>query len=120
LAHLGKHLSYQRVQVCGTKRRLEIVIPFNAPPDAPTMLLLDDGSQLGDASAIVESLPNCDQYTLQGDAFSRAIRGEIELPYGVEDAVQNMRAIEAMFRSEQSGRLGECVLLSVALRNQFP
>ncbi len=41
---------------------------------------------------------------LQGEAFSRAIRGEIELPYGVEDAVQNMRIIDALFRSEKSGR----------------
>ena len=109
----GRHLdftvstqcaAYQRVQVCGSKQRLEIVIPFNAPPDVPTTLLLDDGSQLGGTSAIVESLPICDQYALQGDAFARTIRGEIELPYGVEDAVQNMRAIEALFRSEQSGR----------------
>jgi predicted dehydrogenase len=95
---------YQRVQVCGTKRRLEIVIPFNAPPDAITTLLLDDGSQPGGASAIRETVPACDQYALQGDAFSRAIRGDCALPYGVEDAVQNMRVIEALFRSEKSGR----------------
>jgi predicted dehydrogenase len=109
----GRHLDftistqsapYQRVQVCGTKRRLEIVIPFNAPPDAAVTLLLDDGSKLGNASAIAETVPACDQYTLQGDAFSRAIRGEIALPYGVEDAVKNMQAIEALFRSENTGR----------------
>ena len=41
---------------------------------------------------------------LQGEAFSRAIRGEIELPYGVEDAIRNMRVIDALFRSEKSGR----------------
>jgi predicted dehydrogenase len=108
----GRHLNftvatqttpYQRVQVCGDKRRLEIIIPFNAPADAPTTLRLDDGSQLGDAGACVETIPACDQYTLQGDAFSRAIRGEIALPYGVEDAVQNMRTIDALFRSEKSG-----------------
>jgi len=41
---------------------------------------------------------------LQGEAFSRAVRGEIELPYGVEDAVRNMRVLDALFRSEKSGR----------------
>ena len=45
-----------------------------------------------------------DQYQLQGEAFSRAVRGEIALPYGIEDAIANMRVIDALFRSERSGR----------------
>jgi predicted dehydrogenase len=94
---------YQRVQVCGTKRRLEIMIPFNAPPDTITTLRLDDGSRLGDAGVVAETVPACDQYTLQGEAFSRAIRGEVDLPYGVDDAMRNMRVIAALFRSEKSG-----------------
>jgi hypothetical protein len=53
---------------------------------------------------VAETLPACDQYTLQGDAFSKVVRGEMPLPYGVDDAVQNMRIIDAMFRSEMSGR----------------
>jgi predicted dehydrogenase len=109
----GRHLDfsvstqsvpYQRVQICGTKKRLEIRIPFNAPPNEATVLLLDDGSQLDGSSIVTETLPPCDQYTLQGEAFSRVVRGELPLPYGVADAVQNMRIIEALFRSEKSGR----------------
>ena len=49
-------------------------------------------------------LPESDQYQLQGEAFSRAVRGEIALPYGVEDAIANMRVIDALFRSERSGK----------------
>jgi predicted dehydrogenase len=49
-------------------------------------------------------LPESDQYMLQGEAFSRAVRGEIELPYGIEDAVRGMRVIDALFRSERSQR----------------
>ncbi|MFT3849025.1 MAG: Gfo/Idh/MocA family oxidoreductase [Propionivibrio sp.] len=98
---------HQRVHVVGTKKRLEIEIPFNAPPMAATRIFIDDGSVLGDASAINEMLPPCDQYTLQGEAFSRAVRGEIPLPYGVEDAIHNMRVIDALFRSEKSGRWEE-------------
>ena len=109
----GRHLDftvstqavpYQRVQISGTKKRLEIRIPFNAPPDATTTLLLDDGSQLDGSTIVAETVPACDHYTLQGDAFARAVRGETALPYGVADAVQNMRIIEALFRSETSGR----------------
>ena len=53
---------------------------------------------------MTETLPPCDQYQLQGEAFSRAVRGEIVLPYGIEDAIANMRVIDALFRSELSGR----------------
>ena len=95
---------YQRVQICGTKGRIEVQIPFNAPQGARTLLFLDDGSALDGSSVRTETLPESDQYQLQGEVFSRAVRGEIELPYGVEDAVRNMRVIDALFRSEKSGR----------------
>jgi predicted dehydrogenase len=94
---------YQRVQLAGTKGRIEIQIPFNAPPGGATRIFVDDGSALDGAGIAVETLPPCDQYTLQGDAFSRAIRGETPLPYGVDDAIANMRVIDALFRSEKSG-----------------
>jgi predicted dehydrogenase len=98
---------YQRVQICGTRGRIEIQIPFNAPQGGATRILLDDGTSLDGASIATETLPACDQYTLQGEAFSRAVRGEIDLPYGVEDAVANMRVIDALFRSEKSSRWEE-------------
>jgi predicted dehydrogenase len=97
-------VAYQRLQLIGTQKRLEIRIPFNAPLGEATQIFIDDGSQLGDASSVAESLPACDQYTLQGEVFSKVVRGEMPLPYGVDDAVQNMRIIEAMFRSERSNR----------------
>ena len=107
--HLGFTVStqcvrFQRVEVCGPRGRIEVRVPFNAPQGGATRLLLDDGAELDDAAATVETIPPCDQYTLEAEAFSRAVRGEIELPYGVEDAVANMRVIDALFRSEKSGR----------------
>ena len=95
---------FQRVQAIGTKQRLDLVIPFNAPLGGTTDLLLDDGSQIGGVSALRETLPACDMYTLQGDAFSQAVRGEMPLPYGLDDAICNMRIIDALFKSDQSGR----------------
>jgi predicted dehydrogenase len=109
----GRHLDFtvstqcapfQRMQICGSKGRIEIQIPVNAPQGARTMLFLDDGGALDGSSVRTETVAASDQYMLQGEAFSRAIRGEIELPYGVEDAVRNMRVIDALFRSEKSGR----------------
>jgi predicted dehydrogenase len=92
---------YQSIQVFGTKKRLEILIPFNAPQGEPTSLLIDDGSTLDRSSARRETLPPCDQYTEQADAMARAIRGGPALPYGVEDAIQNMRILDALAESER-------------------
>lgn len=112
----GRHLDFtvstqcvpfQRTQICGSKGRIEIQIPVNAPQGAKTLLFVDDGSSLDGSSVRTETLPESDQYQLQAEAFSRAIRGEIPLPYGVEDAVWSMRAIDALFRSEKSGRWEE-------------
>ena len=95
---------HQRLQLCGSKGRIEIPIPVNAPQGAATRISIDDCSSLEGTGIVTETLPPSDQYQLQGEAFSRAVRREIELPYGVEDAIANMRVIDALFRSERSGR----------------
>lgn len=95
---------YQRLQVLGTRARLEIVIPVNAPQGEATRILIDDGSSADGSGAEVETLPPSDQYTLQAEAFSRAVRGEATLPWGIEDSILNMRILDALFRSESSGR----------------
>ena len=92
------------MQIFGTKGRIEIEIPFNAPPDRPCRIFVDDGSQLGDASAETETFEVTDQYTLQGDVFARAIRERTPLEFPLEDAVRNMRVVDAMFRAAKSGR----------------
>ncbi|HEX3681062.1 MAG TPA: Gfo/Idh/MocA family oxidoreductase [Bryobacteraceae bacterium] len=95
---------FQRMQVFGTKGRIELEIPYNIPPDRPSRISIDDGSQLAGRSARVEEFPVCDQYTTQGDAFSKAIQEDGEVPVTVEDAVANMRAIEAVLRAGESGK----------------
>jgi predicted dehydrogenase len=94
---------YQRMQFLGTKGRIEIEIPFNAPADRETRIFVDDGRDVFGSGISTETFPVCDQYTIQGDAFSRAIRGEGEVPSSLEDAVANMAVIEAVFRSAESG-----------------
>jgi predicted dehydrogenase len=82
---------------------VEVRIPFNAPLGGPTQILRDDGRVLDGSAAHTETIPACNMYGLQGDIFSRAVRGEIPLPYGVKDAILNMRVIDALFASEASG-----------------
>jgi predicted dehydrogenase len=95
---------YQRMQIFGSKGRIEVEIPFNAPPDRPCRIFVDDGSKLGDASAETETFEVVDQYRLQGDTFARAIREGTPLEFPLEDALRNMRVVDAMFRAAESGR----------------
>jgi predicted dehydrogenase len=98
---------YQRMQILGTAGRIEIEIPFNAPPDRPCRIFVDDGSQLGDGSARLETFDVVNQYTVQGDLFARAIREGTPPPFPLEDAVKNMRVLDAVFRAGKSGRWEE-------------
>lgn len=95
---------YQRVHFFGTRGRIEIEIPFNAPPDKPTRLFIDDGSDLSGGGIVTETFPTCDQYTLQGDAFSKAVLENAEVPVPLEEAIKNMAVIEAIFNSAKSGQ----------------
>jgi predicted dehydrogenase len=88
----------------GTKGRIEIEIPFNAPKERPCLIFIDDGGNIFGEDISIESFPTCDQYTIQGDIFSRAIRENQEVPVPLEDAVKNTAVIEAIFRSAESGR----------------
>jgi predicted dehydrogenase len=95
---------YQRMQFLGTKGRIEIEIPFNAPPNKATRIFVDDGSDVGGAGVKVETIPACDQYTIQGDVFSKAILEDGEVPVPLEDAIANMAVIDAVFRAAESGK----------------
>ena len=95
---------YQRMQFLGTRGRIEIEIPFNAPNDRPCRIFIDDGRDVFGGGVSTEAFPTCDQYTIQGDAFSKAVREGGEVPVSVEDAIKNMAVIEAVFRSAESGQ----------------
>ena len=95
---------YQRMQFLGTKGRIEIEIPFNAPPNKATRIFVDDGSDVGGAGVKIETIPACDQYTIQGDVFSKAILEDGEVPVPLEDAIANMAVIDAVFRAAESGK----------------
>ncbi len=94
---------YQRVQFLGTKGRIEIEIPFNAPKDRPTRLFIDETGDIFGAGIVTEEFPVADQYTIQGDAFSQAVLEGGEIPVPLEDAIANMAVIEAVFRAAETG-----------------
>ncbi len=89
---------YQRVNILGTDGRIEIEIPFNAPPDRPCRMWFQSGSQVEDIHLEV-----CDQYTIQGDLFAKAIMDDAMVPTPLTDAVANMQVIDALVMSAKSG-----------------
>ena len=88
---------YQRVNIFGTKGRIEIDIPFNVPSDRPCKIWYGDGNRIEEIVLDV-----CNQYTIQGDLFSRAVLEDREVPVPLEDAVANMQVIEALISSARS------------------
>jgi predicted dehydrogenase len=98
----GQLVPYQRVHLFGTLGRIEIEIPFNAPPDRRCRIFVDDGRDLVGGGIETIEFPAVNQYTLQGEAFSRAIRGLGPLPMELEDSIANMAVMDALFRSAES------------------
>jgi len=90
---------YQRVNAFGTEGRIEIEIPFNAPPDRPCRMWHQHGQEIKE---IV--LDTCDQYAIQGDLFARAVLEDGPVPTPLADAVANMRIIEAVLASARLGK----------------
>lgn len=89
---------YQRVNIFGTEGRVEIEIPFNAPPDKPCRMWHQQGDKVEE---IVFDI--CDQYTIEFELFSQAVLNDSAVPTPLEDAVANMKVIEAVFESSETG-----------------
>ncbi len=94
----------QSMRFYGTTGRIEPEIPFNPAPGGTSRIRIDDGRDLNGGGCVVEEFAACDQYTIQGDLFSRAIREGGEAPVPLEDALCNMEVIDAVFRSAETGQ----------------
>ena len=97
-------IPHQQIQILGTRGCITLEIPINALPDRPARLFIDFSGDLRGAGIATESFPACDQYTLQGDAFAKAVFDGAPVPVPLEDSIRNMAVIEAIFNSAKSGR----------------
>lgn len=93
----------QSVELIGTKGRVEVLIPFNAPGDKATAILVDQGYAPDGSLSRREVIAPCDQYTEQATAFCRAILDNTPMEWGVDDAIKSMKVIDAVFASEKRG-----------------
>ena len=91
-------MPYQRANILGTEGSIEIEIPVNVPPDKAARIWLHTTS----GSEEINFDP-VDQYTIQCDEFSHAIIHDQPVPLPFEDAINNMKVIEAIFKSAHEG-----------------
>ena len=96
----------QRMQLLGTLGRMEIVVPFTPPPDHACQILIDDGGDLAGSGITTETFPAVNQFTIQGEVFSRAVREGTSVPVPLTDAIKNVAVIEAIFRSREVRQVG--------------
>jgi predicted dehydrogenase len=99
-----QQVAFQSLQILGALGRIEVEVPFNAPTDRPTRLLVDDGRDLFGGGVEEQVFEACDQYRIQAELFARAVldKGAVATP--LEDSILNMRVIDAAVRSAASGR----------------
>jgi len=93
---------YQAMQIFGTTGRIDVRIPFNPPPGDECRIFVDDGRDVEGSGIETITFPPVDQYALQADRFSEAVRGVGSVPVSLEDAMGNMAVIDALFRSAES------------------
>jgi predicted dehydrogenase len=96
-------MPYQRANILGTEGRIEVEIPVNTPPDKPARIWI---FTKGNSEEI--SFDPVDQYTLQGDVFSKSILEDSEVPTPLIDAVNNMKVIDAVFKSAETNSWVRC------------
>jgi predicted dehydrogenase len=94
---------HQRMQFFGTNGHIEVEIPVNIPFDRPTRIFVDNTGDLFGADRETIEIPAANQFTIQGDLFSKAILDNAGQTIPLEDSVRNMSVIEAVFRAAETG-----------------
>jgi predicted dehydrogenase len=100
---------YQRVVILGSEGRIEVSVPFTPQKEHGCRLIVDSGKSLDGSSAVFEDFAPVDQFVEQCDLAAAVFRNEAEQEFPIEDAIANMRAIDALYRSAVSGHWEPCV-----------
>jgi len=100
----GAMVAHQRMELFGDRGRIQLDLPFTPRATERCRIVIDDGIR-NDGEVVEVDAAN--QYTLQGDRFSAAIRGRGEVPSSIDNAIANMAVIDALFRSAETGRWEE-------------
>lgn len=90
---------FQKVEIIGTAGTITVHVPFNTYVDTPSTITVSTGQ-----GAREVEFPICDPYGLMFDAFSSALIDQKPVPVPIEDAINNMKVIDAVVKSAKSGK----------------
>ena len=94
----------QVVQIVGTTGWMRAEVPFAHPPDLPARLLIGSNVAPGTEPDEIIRFDPVNQYRLQAERFGRQVRGAAPSRWPIETGVANMRVLDALRRSGESGR----------------
>lgn len=86
----------QFVRIDGTKGRISIDKPFTPAEDYISVIQLETSENVEE----IEITP-ADQYKLQVEEFAKSIIEDTPEPFSLEDALNNMKVIDALFESDK-------------------
>ena len=89
----------QRVDIRGTEGEILIRLPVNMFTDVPAEVTVTTR-----IASRALALGPADQYALMFEAFCRAVREDKPVPTPPSDGIANMKVLDALFRSGESGR----------------
>jgi predicted dehydrogenase len=89
---------HQSAAIFGTEGKIEVEMPLNPPLDKPAKIFLHHGNGMEEILIDI-----CNQFTIQGDAFSLAIINDAPVAISLEDSLANMKVIAALFESAKKG-----------------
>ena len=101
----------QRLHILGTTGSIDVEVPITPPSNRNCRLLV--GGDKADSGMRVEEFPVCDQYAVQAELFSRAIRGSCEVPTPLEDSIRNTAVLESVFEAARTGRTIHAPLIAL-------
>ncbi len=88
---------HQFAEIIGTKGKIRIDFPFTPAPETPAKITVQTDSDPEEISFEI-----CNQYTIQGDLFSKAILDDTDVPTSFEDGIANMKVIDAIRESSKA------------------
>ncbi|MDH5400064.1 MAG: Gfo/Idh/MocA family oxidoreductase [Cyclobacteriaceae bacterium] len=94
----------QSMRFFGTEAWMEVDMPFNPPTDRPAKIIIHHEEDPEKKVEVIEC-EQVNQFTLQGDAFSRAILDDTEVPTPLEDTLGNTKTLLALFESAEKEKV---------------
>ena len=93
----------QVVQIVGTAGWIRAEVPFAHPPDLAARLLVGSNVAPGTEPDEIVRFEPVNQYRLQAERFGRQIRSAAASRWPLETSVANLRVLDAIRRSGESG-----------------